>query len=294
MSLEEQKGLIAVEKTPNTYVIDAESGAEMARLIDQDKFITKCMGGLFPEIPELAKVRSTLDAACGPGGWAQEMAYTYPDMRVVGIDISQRMIEYAKALSQVQGLDNVEFRVMDLLKPLDFPDASFDLINARFLMSFLHADTWVPVMKELMRVLRPGGTIRFTESDALLITSSAAYEKLLNLAMRAFAVDGRNLNGNLHHIAITPMLGRFLQEVGCQNIQERPHLLNFSVGTEVYTSFYEDIKVSFKLLEPFVLKTKVAEREELEELYKRTLADWLSEDFRGLSYFLSVWGQKPE
>lgn len=282
-----------MEKVTNTYVINTESGAEMARLIDQDKFLTKCMGGLFPEIPELSRVRSTLDVACGPGGWAQEMAYTYPEMQVVGIDISQRMIEYATALSQVQGLDNATFQVMDLLKPLDFPDASFDLVNARLLVGFLHADSWLPIMKEMMRVLRPGGTIRFTDFDGRLTTNSAAFEKFLDALMQAFALDGRNLNGSTHHVGITPMLGHFLQEVGCQNVQEKVHLLNFSAGTEAYASVCEDIKVGCKLIQPFLVKMKVAEPEKVEQLYQQTLAEWLSDGFRGLWYFLSVWGQKP-
>src|SRR5579883_1032591 len=249
--------VINMEKAANSYIINVESGAEMARLIDQDKFVTKCMGGLFPEIPDLAKVGSTLDVACGPGGWAQELAYTYPDMRVVGIDISQRMIEYAKALSQVQGLDNAEFRVMDLLQPLDFPDASFDLINARFLVGFVHADGWVPLL------------------------------------MQAFYLDGRNLSGSPSHVGLTPLLGRFLREVGCQNVQEKVHLLNYSAGMEAYTGVCEDVRVGFKLVQPFLVKMKVAEQEEVEQLYEQTLAEWLSEDFRGLWYFLSAWGQKP-
>jgi len=36
-------------KSGNVYFNDPESGAEMARLLDQDHLITKGMGGLFPE-----------------------------------------------------------------------------------------------------------------------------------------------------------------------------------------------------------------------------------------------------
>lgn len=61
------------------------------------------------------------------------MAFAYPDIEVVGIDISQQMIEYARAQARVQGLDNAYFHVMDATQPLDFPDSSFDLINGRTL-----------------------------------------------------------------------------------------------------------------------------------------------------------------
>ncbi len=283
-----------MEQASNSYVIDAESGAEMARLIDQDRLVTACMGGLCPEVPALAKVRRTLDAACGPGGWAQEMAYTYPDMQVVGIDLSQRMIGYAQALSQVQGLDNVEFRVMDLLQPLDFPDASFDLVNVRFLFGVLRADSWIPLMKELMRVLRPGGVLRWTECDSTCATNAPALERYIDVMVRAFFLDGRSLDASPHHLGITPRLGRFLQEGGCHNVQEKAHVLNWSAGMQAYPSMYKDIRISFKLLQPFLVRMKVAKEQEVEQLYRQTLAQCLSDDFRALWPFLSVWGQKPE
>src|SRR5437588_5676239 len=96
----------------NAYFNDPESGAEMARLTDQDRLLTKGMGGLFPERSDLSSIQRILDIGCGPGGWTLDVAYTYPDKEVVGIDISQTMINYARARARVQGLDNASFRVM--------------------------------------------------------------------------------------------------------------------------------------------------------------------------------------
>ena len=33
----------------NAYVLDAESGAETARLVDLDRLVSRSMGGLFPD-----------------------------------------------------------------------------------------------------------------------------------------------------------------------------------------------------------------------------------------------------
>src|SRR5689334_21298094 len=120
------------DEKQNTYVIDTESAAEMARLMRQDQLMTAGMGGILSEI-DLSGIQRVLDLACGPGGWPLDVAYTYSDMEVVGVDISERMITYARAQAQVQQRTNVSFRVMNILQPLDFADASFDLINARFL-----------------------------------------------------------------------------------------------------------------------------------------------------------------
>ena len=60
---------------------------------------------------------------------------------MVGIDISEVMIRYARASVWSQGLENATFRVMDATGPLDFPDATFDLVNLRFAVGFLTPTT---------------------------------------------------------------------------------------------------------------------------------------------------------
>jgi hypothetical protein len=59
----------------NIYIIDSEQAAELARLMQQDRLLTEAMGGLLPEeginLPERGHV---LDLACGPDGWALELA----------------------------------------------------------------------------------------------------------------------------------------------------------------------------------------------------------------------------
>src|SRR5579875_18431 len=59
----------------NTYVIDSEEAAELARLMQQDRILTEALGGLFPEGRLLPEDGCLLDLACGPGGWALEVAF---------------------------------------------------------------------------------------------------------------------------------------------------------------------------------------------------------------------------
>jgi SAM-dependent methyltransferase len=105
----------------NLYFIDHESGAEMARLLDHDRYITKGMGGLLSERSnDFSGLHRVLDLGCGPGGWVQEVAFANPEVEAMGVDISQQMISYAQMQARVQGLTNAEFRVMDILNPLTF------------------------------------------------------------------------------------------------------------------------------------------------------------------------------
>src|SRR5207248_464208 len=114
---------------------------EFARLTIQGQMFTTAMGGVLSEQPDPALFHHVLDVGCGPGGWIMEAAQTYPMMSFVGIDISLRMIEYARTQAKAhQVSDRVEFRVMDALRLLEFPVASFDLVNLRGGASFLR--TW--------------------------------------------------------------------------------------------------------------------------------------------------------
>jgi ubiquinone/menaquinone biosynthesis C-methylase UbiE len=276
----------------NTYFNDPESGAEMARLIEQDRLITKGMGGLLSERDNnFTGIHTVLDVACGPGGWAQEVAFQFPQIEVTAFDISRAMIDYARASAKVQGLSNITFLVMDVQKPLEkLPDQSFDLVNSRFI-NFLPAAAWPRIMKEFRRITRPGGTIRLTESEWWYFTSSSALENINATLINALRVQGGSFSQRF--TGVLPMLGRFLRDVGCVTIQYKPHAIDFSYGTEYHEGFRRDAAIAFKLFQPFIIKMGVATQEQLEQWYEQMLQDMASEDFRGLMLPLTVWGELP-
>ncbi len=277
----------------SSYIIDAESAAEMARLVSQDQLTTKSMGGVLPEQTDLSGIHRVLDIACGPGGWVLDVAFEHPDIQVVGIDISQTMVEYARVRSKVQKLENASFQVMNALKPLDFPDASFDLVNARTIAGFMLPASWPVLLQECMRITRPGGIIRLTETDDFGTSNSPALEKMTRMALRAGQLAGRTFNPEGRNAAVTPMLGRFLRKAGCKNIKKRAHVIDYSSGEEAHDGVYRDLMVALQLLQPFLTKIGFISQEELEQLYQQVLTELVSNDFCALWYLLTVWGQKP-
>lgn len=278
-------------KSGNVYFNDPNSGAEMVRLLDQDRLITQGMGGLLPERSnDFSGIHRVLDVACGPGGWAQEVAFAHPEMEVTGFDFSQAMIDYARMQAQVQGLHNASFLVMNLLKPLDFPDSSFDLVNARFI-NFLPAAAWPQLVQEFRRITRPGGFIRLTESEWWYFTTSPALENLNAMVIRALKIQG-SFSQTGRFTGILPMLGRLLREAGCVNIQLVPHVIDFSAGTKVYQGFRKDAAAVFKLFQPFIIRMGVATQEEMDPLYEQLLLEMQQDDFRGLMLPLTAWGEK--
>lgn len=277
----------------NTYVIDIELAAETARLMEQDRLFTQSMGGLFPErSDDISRFGEILDIACGPGGWALEVAFQYPDTQVVGIDINPRMIQYAFAQARVQQLQNVTFEVVDALKPLPFNDCSFDLVNARLLVGFMNQESWPRLLTECKRILRPGGVIRLTESDGWTSNSSAVQQifgylcQVLVLQKRTFSLDGRSF-GLVHH------LGKLLRDAGFEKIEKRSFFIDSSSGADSHYAVYKDMELLFSLLKSYIIKSGLVEEEEYDRIYNRMLADMLSDDFTSISFGLITWGIKP-
>jgi ubiquinone/menaquinone biosynthesis C-methylase UbiE len=280
----------------SSYVIDQESSVEMARLMELDITTTKCMGSLFPSDIDLTGVHDILDIACGPGGWVLDVAFAHRDKRVVGVDISSSMLNYARAHADVQGLQNVKFRYMDATSSLDFPDASFDFINARFIVGFMWKEAWPKLIQECMRITRPGGIIRFTETDYLVTsaTNSMALSRLNRLIVRAFCRTGRSFceDEDGYQLAVTPMVRSFFEEAGYHTICEQAHGLNYSPGTYAYKSMSKNLQIAQKLVQPFLIKAGVATADELDQVYQQMLIDLLREDFHSTWYFMSTYGRK--
>lgn len=271
------------------YIIDIESAAETARLMLQDRLITECMGGVLSELADVSAIHDILDLACGPGGWALDMAFDYPDKKVIGIDLSSTMVSYANAQAEAQVLGNVSFEVMNVLAPLQFPDASFDLVNARLLQGSIPKTSWPALLQECMRVTRPGGIIRLTDTE-FGITNSPASEELSFMYTRALKAANLSFSPDGRHIGITPMLGWLLQEAGCQNIQQRSHVLDYSTGKKAHSGWYQNLEVGYHLIRDFFLATQVTTQEELEQVYQRMLNEMQAKDFCGVQYYLTVWG----
>ncbi len=280
--------------TGNYYIL-GDSQAEGVHLIEQDRNFTTSMGGLLPEQSEetIARIHTVLDVACGPGGWVLGMAQAHRDMHVTGIDISNNMIDYATIQARSSGLDNASFQVGNITQPLDFPDVSFDLVNARHIEEVIPVAAFAPLFKEIMRVTKPGGIIRITGSE-WGVTTSAAYEKLMKLLLQAAQISGLNFSADGRNLGIAPWLRRFLRDAGCVNIQERASALDFSAGAAQQQSGYQDLTVAFELMQPFLTALGVTTQQEVTRLQQQLSVEMLEEHFRGLVFTLTAWGQKPE
>jgi ubiquinone/menaquinone biosynthesis C-methylase UbiE len=99
-----------------------------------------------------------LDAGVGTG---RNCAYYPPQAIVSGIDTSQAML--ARAHDRCPTLAAAGRLYQMDVTDLRFPSASFDAAVASFLFCVLRDDQQVAALRELGRVVRPGGLIRLLE-----------------------------------------------------------------------------------------------------------------------------------
>ncbi|WP_322480432.1 class I SAM-dependent methyltransferase [Thermogemmatispora sp.] len=280
------------EPARSSYPIDPEQAAELARLMQQDHLVTEAMGGLFPEGQSLPRGGQVLDLACGPGGWAMQVALAHPSVEVIGVDLSPGVIDYARAQARSRHLTNVAFVVMDIRQPLTFADASFDLINGRFLFSFMTPTAWSALLSECRRLLKPGGTIRLTETEGPLTTSPAT-ERLFALGYAALKRAGQSFSPDGNHIGITPVLPRLLRRAGFEEVRLHASAAEWSSDTPLHYAFFKDEMVALDLSLPFLVRMGMGSEEELRRLYQQAVAEMQADDFCALWTWLTVWGRRP-
>ena len=113
-------------------------------------------------LPHLDDARRLIDAGCGAGSITLGLGSAVASGEVIGIDISEESLVSARALTETQGVGNVRFEKADV-HALPFDDASFDAAFAHALLQ--HVESPKAALRELRRVLRPGGVIGVADAD---------------------------------------------------------------------------------------------------------------------------------
>ena len=122
----------------------------------------------------LGSGRRALEVACGSGGITCRMAQE-TGAACTGVDINTFGIEAAQLRAQGLGLaDQVAFRIADASRPLPFPDESFDAVFCND--SINHFPGRPAVLRDWLRVLRPGGRLLYT--DPIVVTGQLSNEEV--------------------------------------------------------------------------------------------------------------------
>jgi SAM-dependent methyltransferase len=140
---------ISEESLP--YVIHSDE--ECQRLESQARLAN--IAGHLRHLP-ISSHNRVLDVGCGSGSMSRLIANSFPQAEVVGVDVREQYLDFARARAREEGTRNVTFQSGDVFA-LPFPDASFDLIWSKYLLQWLREPR--NALAEMKRVTKPGGFV---------------------------------------------------------------------------------------------------------------------------------------
>jgi ubiquinone/menaquinone biosynthesis C-methylase UbiE len=134
--------------------------------------------------------QQVLDVGCANGYSAFKQVEKNPKIKIVGVDFADKMIKYAQEAKEKRCKNKpIEFSVGDILD-LKFLDNSFDVAyTTRVLINLPNWEEQKRGIKELLRVVKPGGKVILLEAfwePLILLNSLRALKNLPPLEVHDF------------------------------------------------------------------------------------------------------------
>jgi SAM-dependent methyltransferase len=139
-----------------SYTID-ERNPERQQLLA--KVLESPTLAVLANLPRLPDAR-VLDLGCGQGNTTRCLADALAPRECIGVEYDPALVDYAQ--TRPENPSCVQFQQGDATR-LPFPDASFDVAFCRYLL--IHIADPMAVVREMMRVVKPGGFVVAYEGD---------------------------------------------------------------------------------------------------------------------------------
>jgi SAM-dependent methyltransferase len=158
------------------YAIPRRAG-EVDRLDLQHYAFREAVGGNY--LAPIGRPRLVLDAGAGTGQWGFDLCDEFPEAHVVGVDLLPGKPRRPARYHTLRA---------NLLRDLPFVDDRFDFVHQRLLFAGVPLAAWPGLVRELVRVARPGGWIELVEAPPLVFDREGpAMERFGQLALAAAA-----------------------------------------------------------------------------------------------------------
>jgi ubiquinone/menaquinone biosynthesis C-methylase UbiE len=142
------------------------------------------------EMMDISPSDTLVDVGTGTGAFLRELAIAgVRPARAIGVDSSDRMLARARTVVP----PDTELRRADAGE-LPLPDGSVEVVTAAYLLHLLSADVRAEVLRELGRVLAPGGRLGVV---TVAPPKPGVLPKLISAPVRAAAARSSGLLGGL-------------------------------------------------------------------------------------------------
>ena len=149
-----------------------------------------------------------LDLGCGTATLTLFIKQTHPEAEVIGLDGDQQVLEIARTKVAGAGL-NIKLD-HKLAFDTSYADNTFDRVLSSLLFHHLTRENKSKVLKEVFRILRPGGELHIADwgkAQNGLMRSAFLLVQILD----GFETTADNVNG---------LLPALMDEVGFENVRE--------------------------------------------------------------------------
>ena len=161
------------------------------------------------DLAELRAEHRVLDVGCGTGTLAIELKCRFPNVDVVAVDPDPKALARANHKA-VRAAVEVQFD-QGFADSLSYPSASFDRVFSSFMFHHLPKDEKAGSLREIRRVLKPGGYLFLADFDVPESPKMRGLRKLLH--SHPHIKD----NTEEHIVAIMKQAGF----IGAKRIEER-------------------------------------------------------------------------
>jgi SAM-dependent methyltransferase len=174
---------------------------------------SRVMQLLNEQIDKLPRGASILDVGCGTG--EQVRSFREAGFQATGIEPARKMRELAQTR-------NPEGTVLDgSVLELPFPDGQFDFVLAIEVIRYLDRRDWDQAFSEMLRVLRPGGSMFVTLVNRYALDGFAPFDRIRRALL---SLRGREVRA--HHDFTTPgEITRDLERLGASEIELHGRML---------------------------------------------------------------------
>ncbi|KAK3385900.1 S-adenosyl-L-methionine-dependent methyltransferase [Podospora didyma] len=115
-------------------------------------------GKLFRAPLDAEKIKKVIDIGTGTGLWAIDFADQYPDVEVIGTDLSPIQPTWVPP--------NLRFEIEDMTLNWTYRPNDFDFVHMRYL--FGSVENWTALLRQAYRACKPGGWVESFEASTVM------------------------------------------------------------------------------------------------------------------------------
>jgi ubiquinone/menaquinone biosynthesis C-methylase UbiE len=134
-----------------------------------------------------------LEVGCGPGFYTRILLDKFPNSEVTALDNDMKFLNFANSKLGYEYGDRVTF-VKDDVNNLSLPDDFYDFVVVRFVCQ--HLEKPLDALKEIYRVLKPGGKVIIIDVDSDLWGTTFPKSNAMEMINNNLSKLQGSLNGN--------------------------------------------------------------------------------------------------